>query len=125
METTGAFKNTFWAKNFTADLVLPNPEITELEITADDEFLILACDGLWDVFDNQDAVDVVRMSLEGHRDPKKATEDLVDEALRNGSMYNISVLIVFWNALGTSLVCSPPSSSEFPQTFTDSETMEL
>lgn len=34
---------------FSADLVVPHPSVLELELTPDDQFLILACDGLWDV----------------------------------------------------------------------------
>jgi serine/threonine protein phosphatase PrpC len=30
-----------------------DPEVAEVTLTPEDEFLILACDGLWDVIENQ------------------------------------------------------------------------
>jgi serine/threonine protein phosphatase PrpC len=66
----------------------------------DGEFLIVACDGLWDVVDDQEAVDLVRNFV----DVSDNTEDnkrersarfLIDEALRRGSTDNITV-IVYW-----------------------------
>ncbi|KAG1658698.1 hypothetical protein FOA52_013638 [Chlamydomonas sp. UWO 241] len=35
--------------------VIPEPEITVVTRSPDDEFLLLASDGLWDVFSNADA----------------------------------------------------------------------
>jgi len=42
-------------------LVSPEPEIfTEARVKASDEFLILACDGIWDVMSNDELCDFVR-----------------------------------------------------------------
>ena len=111
MEFKGSFKNEYWRENFTSDLILSDPEISEIEITNEDEFVLFACDGLWDVFDNQDAVDFVKVSMDTYRDPKKAIFDLVDEAIKMGSMDNVSVLAVFWPAgLAASYGPSPSTS---------------
>lgn len=80
---------------FYTPYVIPDPEIKHQEIEQDDEFLILACDGLWDVCDNQDAVDIVSKSL--HNDEKnfeKAAEALKNHAYKNRSTDNISVIVV-------------------------------
>lgn len=37
------------------------PEISERKLTEDDEYLILASDGVWDVMSSQDAVDVIKV----------------------------------------------------------------
>jgi len=49
-------------------IISPFPEIFSIALTKDDEFIILACDGIWDVMSNQQAVDFVRERLE---DPTK------------------------------------------------------
>jgi hypothetical protein len=36
---------------------------TQLDLTSDDRFIIIACDGLWEVFSSQQAVDLVHQFL--------------------------------------------------------------
>ncbi|XP_075263421.1 uncharacterized protein LOC142354991, partial [Convolutriloba macropyga] len=70
------------------------PEITEHQLGKDDEFLLLACDGFWGVFDNQRAVELARLRLQVHNDPQKCAEELVAEAVKRHSTDNISVVLV-------------------------------
>lgn len=53
-----------WPENhdqiFFADLVIPDPECTKKEISPEDEFLILASDGLWDVISSEEVVQYAR-----------------------------------------------------------------
>ncbi|KAJ9604211.1 mgpp2cl-1, protein phosphatase 2C-like protein 1 [Cladophialophora chaetospira] len=77
--------------SYLKDLVTGHPYTTETVIQPDqDEFLILACDGLWDVCSDQEAVDLVR----GTQDPQAASKALVDHALARFSTDNLSVMIV-------------------------------
>lgn len=46
-----------------ADLLIPDPECKVHEITASDEFLVLASDGLWDVVMPVDAVKIIQYAL--------------------------------------------------------------
>ena len=46
-----------------AQAVTANPDLKTVALTAEDEFIILACDGIWDVMTNQQAVDFVRAKL--------------------------------------------------------------
>lgn len=56
-------------------------------------FLIPHCsDGLWDVLDDQQAVDMV---WELTDDPENVAKHLVKEALARGSMDNISVVVAW------------------------------
>jgi protein phosphatase PTC1 len=76
---------------YMKDLVTGHPYTTETVIQPEsDEFLIIACDGLWDVCDDQEAVDLVR----GVQDPVAASKQLVDHALSCFSTDNLSCMIV-------------------------------
>jgi serine/threonine protein phosphatase PrpC len=47
-------------KTFKEDLVIPDPEFQTRLLNKDDEFLILASDGLWDVVSPSEAVKHIR-----------------------------------------------------------------
>lgn len=75
--------------------VTPHPEIIHRQLTPEDDFLILACDGVWDVMDNQTAVDIVKKALEKDvTNLEGAAELLKKNALRRESGDNISVIVV-------------------------------
>ncbi|EGE80973.1 hypothetical protein RJZ56_004766 [Blastomyces dermatitidis] len=77
--------------SYMKDLVTGHPYTTETVIQPEtDEFLILACDGLWDVCSDQEAVDLIR----GTEDPQLASKILVDHALSRFSTDNLSCMIV-------------------------------
>jgi serine/threonine protein phosphatase PrpC len=59
-----------------------------------DKFIIIACDGLWDVLSNQDAVDFINNLLMTNYKGNYA-KLLAEHALRMGSMDNISVIVYF------------------------------
>ena len=63
----------------------------------DGEFLIVACDGLWDVMEDQEACDFVRNHVREHGQESRenVSRSLIDEALKRGSTDNITV-IVYW-----------------------------
>lgn len=74
------------------------PELMSTRLTEEDEFLIIACDGLWDVFMSQNAVDFARRRLQEHNDPMMCSKDLVDEALKRKTGDNLSVVVVCFQA---------------------------
>jgi serine/threonine protein phosphatase PrpC len=59
------------------------------------DFLIVACDGLWDVVDDQSAADFVAEQLRRGADPSRVAPMLVGEALRRGTGDNVSVIVAF------------------------------
>ena len=85
---------------FYADLVIPNPEFKCLVLEPNDEFLILASDGLWDVISEVDAVKIAGHSLRAGRTPDEVSHELSARALKLGSSDNVTVIIVqfFHNA---------------------------
>lgn len=70
------------------------PEVSEATLTADDEFMILGCDGLWDVFTSQNAIEYARRRLQQHNDPEQCSRELVAEALRRQTSDNLTVVTV-------------------------------
>ncbi|GMI83913.1 hypothetical protein HRI_002060500 [Hibiscus trionum] len=92
--------------------IIPDPEVTFVPRAKDDECLILASDGLWDVISNDEACEVARKriglwhkkygdQLTGEKggegiDPaaQSAAEYLSRLALSKGSKDNISVIVV-------------------------------
>lgn len=79
-------------------LVIAEPETIRRKLTSDDEFLILACDGFWDVISNSQAVELVRhfrRTVGNH--PTRCAKHLVFEAYRRNSMDNISAICVFFS----------------------------
>ena len=60
-----------------------------------DEMLIVACDGLWDVFSNEEAINDVRdIFAEGESDLSLVAEEMLDMSLNKGSNDNISAIVV-------------------------------
>jgi len=71
--------------NFTGDPVVSAPDVVEIALREDDEFIILASDGLWDVVSSKDAVDIARKDLQKGRPLKAVAEKLANIALRRYS----------------------------------------
>ncbi|KAG0043867.1 Protein phosphatase 2C 1 [Gryganskiella cystojenkinii] len=72
------------------EFVIGSPYTTRTELGQDCPYLILACDGLWDVCSDQEAVELVQEVT----DPTKASQLLLDHALQKFSTDNISVMVV-------------------------------
>jgi serine/threonine protein phosphatase PrpC len=77
--------------------VISHPHVQDTTISVEeDAFIIVACDGLFDVLTDQQAVDLVRIY---QRDPptgKSAAQYLVDESIRRGTTDNVTVMVGFY-----------------------------
>ncbi|XP_026867369.2 protein phosphatase 1B [Electrophorus electricus] len=82
-------------KGPTEQLVSPEPEVFEImRAEAEDEFVVLACDGIWDVMSNEELCAFVRARLEVSDDLEKVCNEVVDTCLHKGSRDNMSVVLV-------------------------------
>lgn len=70
-----------------ADILSVVPYMTEHKRT-DDTWLIIACDGVWDVMSDQEAADLLREA----DDPGVGARKIKDEALAKGSDDNVTVV---------------------------------
>ncbi|GLE00248.1 hypothetical protein PINS_up008975 [Pythium insidiosum] len=70
--------------------VVAEPEVKELTRTAQDQYLIVASDGVWDTVSNEDAAELVMK----HDDPQAAAKHLMEEAYARGSLDNICVMVI-------------------------------
>lgn len=83
----------------SASPLIADPEFRQVDLTEDDEFLIMGCDGIWDVMSSQQAVSLVRRGLRRHDDPEQCAKDLVMEALRLNTFDNLTVIVVCFTSL--------------------------
>ena len=74
------------------NLIRADPDITQRELTPDDDFLVLASDGLWDVFRANEVAEVCyTLQKQG---VSRIADQLVQLALTRGSMDNITAVVV-------------------------------
>lgn len=78
----------------TKDMVSVTPYITSYEIEPDDGFLIIGCDGLWDVLTYEKAYEHVVGMRQTHN-PQEIAQSLVNLALELKTRDNVTVIIVF------------------------------
>lgn len=77
-------------------LITAVPEIRVVDLNpAEDRFLVLACDGIWDVLSDDDAVSV----CSSQAGAESAALSLVRRSFAAGSDDNITALIVTWKAV--------------------------
>jgi len=91
------------------------PEMIEFPLDKDkDEFVLVACDGLWEVMSGQGAINHIRMTLKNTKgDLLKAAEGLVAKAMELKTSDNVTVVIAFL-PVAERIWTSQPSSSPPP-----------
>ncbi|KAL6297745.1 phosphatase 2C-like domain-containing protein, partial [Sparassis latifolia] len=58
-----------------------DPEVVEHQLTEEDEFLVLASDGIWDCLTSQQVIDAVRLLVSRRKALSEICEDLCDLCL--------------------------------------------
>ncbi|KAK7265159.1 hypothetical protein RJT34_32775 [Clitoria ternatea] len=74
------------------------PELKLMTLTKEDEFLIIASDGIWDVFRSQNAVDFARRRLQEHNDVKQCCKEIIEEAMKRGATDNLTAVMVCFHS---------------------------
>jgi len=80
----------------TGELVTAVPEIHTYDLDpSEDRFLIMACDGVWDVLGDEEAVSI----CSEHRSVDSAAHALIRRSFEIGSDDNLTALVVAWHAV--------------------------
>ena len=79
--------------------VTAEPEVIAIPLEKEDEFIILATDGLWDVFESNEAVDLVQRLIQQGLPRDQVATWIVEESIRRGSYDNVTVVIVWLDFL--------------------------
>jgi serine/threonine protein phosphatase PrpC len=80
------------------------PDIFHNKLSSSDKFIVLACDGLWDIMSNQDVVDFILEELHKLKKNKSTNgsgknniaRTLGEYAIQKGSYDNITIIIIFF-----------------------------
>ncbi|XP_054804897.1 probable protein phosphatase 2C 13 [Prosopis cineraria] len=97
----------------SASPLIADPDVLQVSLTENDEFLIIGCDGLWDVMSSQDAVSFVRRRLRRHDDPQQCARELVKEALRLNTSDNLTVIVICLSSIESIVESCPPQRRRF------------
>ena len=77
--------------------VIAYPDVSVHERTSDDRLLLIACDGIWDVIENDEAItflnDII-LKEKVEETSEKMAESLIHLALKAGSTDNLSAIVV-------------------------------
>ena len=77
-----------------AQMVSVVPECTVIPRTPQDNFVVLACDGIWDVMTNEQARHFVACHLKAGVPPHQICERMLEHCLDLGSRDNMSAIVV-------------------------------
>ena len=75
--------------------------MTETTLTPRDEYFVVACDGLWDVVSNEEAVAMIKDTV---KEPSMCAKRLGSEAMTRMSGDNITVVVAFLKDVSTAEV---------------------
>lgn len=82
-------------KGPTEQLVSPEPEFyIKSRDEAADQFLVLACDGVWDVMSNEDICNFITHRMKVHDNLETICNEVIDTCLYKGSRDNMSIIII-------------------------------
>ncbi|KAL4946238.1 hypothetical protein BDV06DRAFT_152432 [Aspergillus oleicola] len=115
-------------------IVTAYPDVTVHDLTNDDEFLVIACDGIWDCQSSQAVVEFVRRGIAAKQDLYRICENMMDNCLASNSETggvgcdNMTMVIIgllngrtkeeWYNQIAERVAsgdgpCAPPEYAEF------------
>jgi len=104
-------------------LIIADPDVQTFDLDElRPEFLILASDGLWDAFSNEEACTYIREHLD---EPHYGAKSIVLQAYYRGSVDNITVMVVKFTDNAVVETSLEDSESDDSETYLDSDAILL
>lgn len=91
-------------------IFLAYPDVEKREITEDWEFLVLACDGIWDVMSNEEVLAFVQSQIQLGNYPEEICENLMTKCLAPDCQVSTPVPAKF-KTIQIDLICRQPISN--------------
>ena len=81
-------------------VVSPMPDVYKYQLKGDEEFLVIACDGVWDYMTNDDMIKTIRYLKQCHKDitSQQICELVMNICCFKGSKDNISMILIEFDA---------------------------
>jgi integrin-linked kinase-associated serine/threonine phosphatase 2C len=79
----------------SADFVSCDPYTATITLTPENQFMIVACDGLWDKTTYEEAVAMVDELKKSGKSPTEAAQALVKRAIDVGTLDNVTCLVIY------------------------------
>jgi hypothetical protein len=107
-----------------AKYLVSDPEIKEVTLESDAQFLVLGCDGLYEKFSNDEIVCFIKNKISA-KPLEEVIQELVDEALDRGTEDNITVIVVKFKKAYKKLLKKNKKSLSKSQKFLSSKVISL
>ncbi|KAH7523955.1 probable protein phosphatase 2C 60 isoform X1 [Ziziphus jujuba] len=110
-------------------IVTANPDINTVELCDDDEFMVLACDGIWDCMSSQQLVDYIHEQLRSESKLSAVCERVLDKCLAPSTAGgegcdNMTMILVQFKKNIQSTASAEEQSPELKEAETDSKPEE-
>jgi len=102
------FKKPRTSQNF----VSCEPAIYVADVRPEHKFMILACDGLWDVMNHSQAAAFANQKISEGQSAKDVAASLVSEALRKKTEDNVTVIVVIFHHNGSATAASSEQKTQ-------------
>ena len=92
-----------------------------MKLDGTEDYLVVACDGVWDVLDNKEMAEEVYRHLTQGGTKQNLARGIVDAARREGSGDNMTVIVVYFD---TFQLVDPKANAAKEQPKEESQTTE-
>ena len=77
--------------------VTSEPDVASIELDGTEDYIVLACDGIWDVIRPSKVPQLVYAHLTGGGSKEMVAKSLIDHAKAEGSSDNMTAIVVFFD----------------------------